>query len=192
MVNKMALIAIFVVIMTSCGQVSEQGAQTSGDITISEVVAEPLGFDGKQVSLEGVISHICRHSGDKMRVNQQDDSDFSIMVMLQDFQPMFSSEFEGKHVKFTGVVKTVVANMDDLDNHDHDHDHDHAHDSEDGHACSSTEEAIKTMEERGISPDVRAYVEMTDFEILEEVAKEETKEEEAVEVAESSKTADGC
>ena len=167
--------------MISCGQVKEQQSNAVETHLISELVSQPLEYEGKEVSFDGVISHICRHSGDKMRVNQANDTDFSIMVMLEEFQPQFSAEFEGKHVKVTGLVKTVVSNMEELE-----HDHEHAHDGEEGHECSSTEEAVKLMAERGITPDIRAYIELKGFEIVED---ETEAEEEVVEVAE---VAAGC
>ncbi len=181
MIKRIALIALVGFVMISCGQVNEQQSNAVETQLISELVSQPLEYEGKEVSFDGVISHICRHSGDKMRVNQANDTDFSIMVMLEEFQSQFSAEFEGKHVKVTGLVKTVVSNMEELE-----HSHDHAHDGEEGHDCSSTEEAVKLMAERGITPDIRAYVELKGFEIIEDQTEAE---EEVVEVAEA---AAGC
>lgn len=186
MIKRIALIALVGFVMISCGQVKEQQNEVAEYKMISELVSEPLEYEGKEVSFEGVITHICQHSGDKMRVNQLNDSDFSILVMLEEFQPQINAEFEGKHVKLTGLVKTVVSNMDELEHTD-----EHEHDGEEGHECSSTEEAVKLMAERGITPDVRAFVELKGFEIIEEeVVVEE--EEEVVEVAEAAETGAGC
>ena len=182
MIKRFVIIALVGLVMISCGQVKEQQSEVAESKLISELVSQPLEYEGKEVSFDGVISHICRHSGDKMRVNQLDDADFSIMVMLEEFQPQFSAEFEGKRVKVTGLMKTVVRNMEELE-----HSHDHAHDGEEGHDCSSTEEAVKLMAERGITPDIRAYVELRGFEIVEEQL-----EEEVVEVAEVAKAGEGC
>lgn len=184
MIKRIALIALVGFVMISCGQVKEQQSDAVETQLISELVSQPLEYEGKEVSFEGVISHICRHSGDKMRVNQVGDTDFSIMVMLEEFKPRFSAEFEGKHVKVTGVVKTVVRNMEELE-----HSHEHEHDGEEGHECSSTEEAVKLMAERGITPDIRAYVELKGFEIIEEEVEEEA---EVVEVAEATEAGAGC
>jgi hypothetical protein len=180
--KKFATFAIVGLLIYSCGQTKKQ-EETNETKTISELVSEPLGFDGTQVVFEGVITHICKHSGDKMRINQVDDTDYSIMVMLEDFQPEFNPEFEGKHVRINGILKTQVLNMNEAEVT---HDHAHAHDGEEGHECASTEEAVKALEEKGITPDVRAYIELKSYEII-EVAEDETleTEEETVEVAET-------
>jgi hypothetical protein len=184
MIKRIAIIAVMGLLIYSCGQVKEQQTETAEMSLISELVSEPLGFEGKEVKFEGMISHICKHSGDKMRVNQVNDDDFSILVMLKDFQTQFSPEFEGKHVMLSGVLKTEVRNLEAAD-----HDHDHAHDGEEDHACSSTEEAVKRLQEKGITPDIRAYIEMSSFEIIEDQP-EET--EETVDVAEATKSDSGC
>ncbi|TVQ88516.1 MAG: hypothetical protein EA393_08620 [Bacteroidetes bacterium] len=191
MLKRIFILAIVALIIQSCNQATEKGTETAEVKKISELVSDPLGFEGKEVVFEGVITHICRHSGDKMRVNQLDDADFSIMVMLEDFQTQINSDFEGRNVKVSGVLKTRVRNLDQLEEN---HDHDHAHDGEEGHECSSTEEAIKQLEKRGITPDIVAYIEMKGFEISETIEMEETKEEEteSVEVAEASKPGEGC
>ncbi|MFN3556383.1 MAG: hypothetical protein ACK4VN_10500 [Bacteroidales bacterium] len=194
MLKRFAMIAVAALLVYSCGQAPEQTADAADVKLIAELVSEPLAFEGQEVTFEGTITHICRHSGDKMRVNQLDDADFSIMVMLEEFKTQFSQEMEGRQVKVTGVLKTRVRNMDALEEQ---HDHDHAHDGEEGHACGSTEEAIKRMEERGITPDVVAYIELVSFEIIPaaEVAEEAEEAEEtaeAVEVAEAQKSGEGC
>lgn len=185
MLKKIVFIAVATMILSACNQVQQQSDVTDNRL-IKELVAEPLAYDGKEVKFEGIITHICKHSGDKMRVNQVDDADFSIMVMLEEFTPQFSADFEGKHVKLTGVLKTVVRNMETIE---HNHDHDHAHDGDHGHECTSTEQAVAIMQERGITPDIRAYVELKSFEITEVAEIQEEEPEETVEVALAT---DGC
>lgn len=186
MIKKIALIALVGFVMISCGQVKEQQNEVAETQQISELVSQPLEYEGKEVSFDGVITHICQHSGDKMRVNQIDDADFSILVMLEEFQPQINAEFEGKHVRVKGVLKTVVSNMDEIE-----HSHDESHEGEEGHECESTEEALELMAERGITPELRSYVEMKGFEVVEQ-EEETATEEETVEVAEAAKTGEGC
>lgn len=161
-----------VMLLTACGpqpsvQQEEAGIQT---YLISEMVSNPLELEDHTVRFEGIIGHVCRHSGDKMRVMQHDDNAFSVMVMLGDFTGSVTTEFEGREVVATGVLKAEVRNLDELDAHQHDHDHHDGHDHddhehEDGHGCSSTEEAIALLKERGIEPNIRTYVQLTSFEI---------------------------
>jgi hypothetical protein len=177
MLKKITVLAVIGLMIYSCGQVKEQEISAGADMKlISELVSNPLEFDGEEVNFEGVITHICKHSGDKMRVNQVDDNDFSIMVMLEEFQTQFGPEFEGKRIKVLGLVKTQVMNA---EAHDHEH-------GEEGHSCCSSKEAAKCLHEKGITPDVRAYIELKGWEII-EVA-DEVSEEETGDLAEAPKT----
>lgn len=155
-IAMLSLLAIQSCNISSTDQSHHSEAET---VMISQLLSEPLLYEDQLVRIEGIIGHMCRNSGDKMRVNQFDDHGFSIMVMLGDFSANFSPEFEGKEIVATGILKAEVRNMSALDSHDHDHDH------EDGHECASTAEAIKMLEERGIIADVRTFLELTSFEI---------------------------
>jgi hypothetical protein len=159
---RFTIIALLGLMIYSCGQTTkpEESAETN---TISELVSEPLGFDGTEVSFEGVITHICKHSGDKMRVNQIDDTDYSIMVMLDEFKSQFNADYEGKHVRVIGILRTQVLNSGEAEVA---HDHDHAHNGEEGHECASTEEAVKALKEKGITPDIRAFIELKSYEVI--------------------------
>lgn len=160
--RNLFLILIAGFVMASCGTQTQQQAEAELEPSlIAELVYEPMMYEGKVVQFEGVISHICRHSGDKMRVVQTDDNTYSVQVMLMDFMNQFEVEFEGREVLVTGIMKTEVLNIGELE-----HDHDHGdHDDHEGHDCESTEIAVKRLAERGIDPDIRPYVEMTAFEI---------------------------
>lgn len=178
---KRVLLAFFAgILLVSCGiQSSPQAEGTVEDHLIAEIVSNPVEMEDQLVRFEGTIGHICRHSGDKMRVVQGDDEAYSILVMLGEFAPSFNPELEGMEVIATGVVKTEVLNMAALnatEEHVHDEDCEHeeegmAHQEEGmaheeaGHDCESTQEAIALLKEKGIDPDIRVYVELTAFEM---------------------------
>jgi hypothetical protein len=167
MMKKLFLILFAFVFMAACNNQSDQ--QTENDVktySIEELAHDPMGFEDQIVRFEGVIGHICQHSGDKMRVVQTDNNAFSMQVMLGDQMHNFSTEHEGSLVQVTGTLKTVVQNLDALEEAEaHDHDHDGDHDHEEGHDCESTTEAVNRMAEKGIDPDIRPYVELMAFEI---------------------------
>ncbi len=161
--KKLFIVLLAASLFVGCSsKTSQEGIETAESHLISELVSNPLDFDNHAVSFEGTIGHICRHSGDKMRVVQQEDDAFSVLVMLGDLSANFNVEMEGQAVKATGILKTEVRNIDALA--DHDHDHDHA-DGEGHDDCASTQEAVARMKERGIDPDIRVYVELTSYEI---------------------------
>ncbi len=160
--KRFFLLMIAGLLMTACGnQTQQQADSVVHTYTIEQLAVEPLVYEGQTVQFEGMISHICRHSGDKMRVVQPDNDTFSMQVMLGDFMHDFSVDHEGAEVVITGVLHTVVRNLDELEEEHHDHGDEH----EDSHGCTSTEEAIRRMAEKGISPDIRPYVDLLAFEV---------------------------
>jgi hypothetical protein len=129
------------------------------ELNIVQIVSEPMQYENQSVRFEGTVGHVCRHSGDKMRVVEHEDDAYSILVMLGEFASNINMESEGKDIIATGVVKTQVRNIDALTDHDHDGD------DEGDHGCASTEEAIARLKEKGIDADIMVYVELTSFEI---------------------------
>jgi hypothetical protein len=167
MMKKLFLILFAFVFLAACSNQTNQ--QTENDVqtySIEELAHDPMSFEDQTVRFEGVIGHICQHSGDKMRVVQTDNDAFSMQVMLGDLMHNFSMEHEGNIVQVTGTLKTVVRNLDALEEAEaHDHDQEGDHDHEEGHDCATTAEAVKRMAEKGIDPDIRPYVELIAFEI---------------------------
>jgi hypothetical protein len=169
MMKKFFLILSAFLFMAACNNQTNQQTENEVQVhTIEELAHDPMSFEDQTVRFEGVIGHLCQHSGDKMRVVQLDNEAFSMQVMLGDLMNNFSIEHEGSVVEVTGTLKTVVRNLDALEEaeaHDHDHDHAEDHDHEEDHDCESTAEAIRRMAEKGIDPDIRPYVELTAFKI---------------------------
>ena len=131
------------------------------ELTIAELLADPLAFEDKEVRIEGVISHVCRHSGDKMRV-LQDDSELTVQVMLGEFTGRFDAESEGIRVALHGVVTAEVTNLDELEDHDHDH--------EEGHECETTAAAVEAMKAKGLDPSIRTRILLREYELIQPVA----------------------
>ncbi len=159
--------ALFVLIagmlMFSCGeQPKEKEDKDVADevvsLSIIDILKDPYEYEGKTVSFDGIINHVCRHSGDKMRVNPKDNDDYSILVMLGDFINQFDTDFEGEAITCRGVLKTEIRDIDEPAEEEHEH-------APGDHTCETTEEAIKKMEKLGIEPEIRAYIELESFEI---------------------------
>ncbi len=147
------LFAAGLIIYACGGTVTEdQTVEVVSEVQIRDIVSEPMQYEGQLVSFDGVIDHMCRHSGDKMRVAQTDDDAMSIQVRLGDLMGQFGREDEGSEVFVTGRLRTEVLNMEELEQHD------------EGHDCESTEEAVRLMAERGIDPNIRPFIELIGFE----------------------------
>ncbi len=163
--KRFALAVVAVFFFFGCSQQpATQEEAVIETFEIAELVSNPLEFEEQEIRIEGIINHICRHSGDKMRVAELDGEGLSIQVMLGEFASQFNPEFEGQEIVLTGILKTVVRNLDALEEA-HVHAEGEAHDHEEGHECESTAEAIEKMKAAGIDPDIAAFIEITSFEI---------------------------
>lgn len=158
MLQKTFGILTVLMIITSCSSQPGKSDQVASDdhsveAQISEILSDPLDYDSKTVKVEGVISHVCRHSGDKMRI-MQDGSDLSILVMLEDFTGQFDAESEGTRVSVTGNLVTEVTNLEELAAHGHE---------DDGHDCEDTREAVEVMKARGLDASIGAYISLNQY-----------------------------
>lgn len=145
----------------SCGPKSAKQADATPSFetfAISELVSNPMEYGDKLVMIEGVINHMCRHSGDKMMV-KENDSDLSIQVMLGEMASEFSVDSEGKSVVVEGVLKYTVSNKDELGEDLH------QHEGEEDHDCESEKAAAEALKAKGIDPSIRAFIEIVKYEI---------------------------
>lgn len=141
-------------IIASCGSQTGDKNQAASEnsiveANISELLSNPLEYDSKTVEIEGVISHVCRHTGNKMRV-LQDGSDLSILVMLEDFTGEFDVESEGQRVALSGQLVAEVTNIGEL--------------AEEADDCETSREAVEAMKAKGLDADINTYVSMSRYE----------------------------
>ena len=105
MYKGLFLSAVMALVIASCGPKGVKQAEVTGDaitvVAIGDLVSNPLEFGDKVVKVEGVIDHMCRHSGSKMMVKGS-DSDLSVHVQLGDLASEFSVELEGRTVVLEG------------------------------------------------------------------------------------------
>ncbi|MFO7575754.1 MAG: hypothetical protein R6W67_11430 [Bacteroidales bacterium] len=160
--KRVLFLSMIVALLTaSCGQNPAQQTETAPSFesyAISELVSNPTEYGDKLVMIEGVINHMCRHSGDKMMV-KENESDLSIQVMLGELASEFSVDSEGKSVVVEGVLKYSVDNKDelgeDLPQHEGEEDHD----------CDSEKAAAEALKARGIDPSIRTFIEIVKYEL---------------------------
>ncbi len=124
------------------------------ETSIADILSDPLEYDSKEVKIEGVITHVCRHGGDKMRV-LQDDSDLTIQILLGNFTGQFDTGSEGMRVMVTGTLVTEVTNMDELEAHGHEGE---------GHDCEDTRQAVEVMKARGLDANIRTHIALNHYE----------------------------
>lgn len=154
--KTISLLAIALLIASCSSNTAEKAADPGQTIeaNISDLLADPLAYDSKNVQIEGVITHVCRHSGDKMRI-MQDGSDLTIQVMLGDFTGQFDTESEGMRVSVTGTMVTEVTNLDELQAHSHEGEE---------HDCEDTRQAVEAMKAKGLDANIRSHIALNHYE----------------------------
>ncbi|MBE0675120.1 MAG: hypothetical protein IH591_10700 [Bacteroidales bacterium] len=149
-------------VMASCGQktgkVAETAPETIPVTSISELVSNPLEYGDKVVRIEGVIDHMCRNSGDKMRVKES-GSDLSIEVQLADLASEFSVELEGRTVAVEGILQYTVGNKQELGEEAGQH----AEGEEPG--CESEKAAAEALKAKGIDPSITTFINISKYEL---------------------------
>lgn len=103
-----------VLLFTACSQATRNEGSDSPDrrtqeiisATVEEILAQPAEYEGKQVAVSGMVTHVCRHGGQKCFVLGQDGKSQIRIVPGGDIDE-FKIELEGSTVAFLGTFRTM-------------------------------------------------------------------------------------
>jgi hypothetical protein len=166
--KKFALLfAIAGLFMFSCSQQPKEVDQIIETFTIAELCEKAAELNGSEVHFEGVIIHVCKHSGEKMFVEMDDAK---VRVYLGENQGKITTEDDGKEISIIG--KIVIADHEckeakkDVAEHECDHEK-----TEEAHVHGKGEEAHVHGEdcdhekaEEAVKVPVKFHIELTSFE----------------------------
>lgn len=127
--RKLFVLSLLVVFAVSCGnrQLKTQPAeQTVKVITVDELLAEAADRVDQEVVIAGLITHVCKHGGQRCFVMGTSDA-VTIRVEAGDEIDSFKQEHVGSELQITGILRLVPA--------------------EGGHECSEGEEATHEHEQ---------------------------------------------
>lgn len=96
----------------------EQAVKCSG-IYVDSIIDNPEAFLGQEISVCGVATHVCMHSGDKIFLSPDESGEESFIITTGENIEKFDQELTNKHVMVTGVV-TKVEDEEEVETH-HDH-----------------------------------------------------------------------
>jgi len=164
--KKVLFAAMMALVIGGCGQKNTKPAEaevveTTQELTlvsIDELVSNPVAYGDQVVKIEGVIDHMCRETGDKMRV-KGNGSDLSIEVKLGELAKDFSIEMEGRTVVVEGTLQYVVANKGELGEMAP------LHKEGEGKLCDSEKAAAEALKAKGIDPSITSFINITTYEI---------------------------
>ncbi|MBN1131486.1 MAG: hypothetical protein JXR52_00265 [Bacteroidales bacterium] len=104
--KKTLLLFVLPVMMIACNQ-SEKKSGDAVSAAIEEILASPGDFEGKAVVLTGMVTHVCKHGGQKCFV-LAGDGESQIRVNAGPELDEFDVALEGSTVEFTGIFKTLT------------------------------------------------------------------------------------
>jgi hypothetical protein len=132
--QRVILLLLSVILLGSCNQAAQkdqadaQQAEVEQMVsaTIEEMLAQPADYDGKQVAISGMVTHVCRHGGQKCFVVAA-DGETQIRIVPSGDIDEFKVDLEGSTVEFKGTFKvmTVAEAQEHIEDHDSQEHHDH-------------------------------------------------------------------
>jgi hypothetical protein len=136
--RKLFLFVVLTVLVFACGNRQNQ-IKTAEDtvvvLTVDELMASPANYVDQEVVISGLITHVCKHGGQRCFVMGASD-DVSIRVEAGDEIDAFKQEHVGDELKITGILRLVPVDG--------------------GHACSEDEKSAQsqTQETAQVGEDV--------------------------------------
>lgn len=99
-----AFAALMAIAVTSCG--SKNSSDTTGEtsLTVDTILANPEAFVGQTVTIEGVVSHLCKHGGRKAFLLGSDENTMIRCDATAEMGNVFPQETIHQPLRVTGVV----------------------------------------------------------------------------------------
>jgi hypothetical protein len=123
--RKLFLFVVLPALVFACGNRQNQ-SQTADEtvvvLTVDELMASPANYVDQEVVISGLITHVCKHGGQRCFVMGASD-DVSIRVEAGDEIDAFKQEHVGDELQITGIFRLVPVDG--------------------GHVCSEDEKAAQ-------------------------------------------------
>ena len=104
--QRTLILLAMIAFMGACGQSKQETAKIVS-ASVEELVANPHEYGNKQVALQGMVTHVCRHGGQKCFVVGE-DGETQIRIVPGEGIDEFSIDLEGSTVAFKGVFKVLT------------------------------------------------------------------------------------
>ena len=156
--QRSILLVLIAFMAFACNQTSKkeadvQEAETSEKIvsaSIVELLATPEEYKDVTVALSGMVTHVCRHGGQKCFV-VADDGETQIRLVPGGDVDEFKVELEGSTIAVKGVFRVLNAEM--AAEHVEDHDSKEHHAVEQSHSeAEKAEYFVETLEFKEVTP----------------------------------------
>ncbi|MCP4309809.1 MAG: hypothetical protein GY790_00970 [Bacteroidetes bacterium] len=128
--QRIALWVMLAVLMGACNQAQQNREVTeTGNTekivaaTIEELIANPLEYENKEVAITGMVTHVCKHGGQKCFVLAKDGETQIRLVPSGDIDE-FKIDLEGSTIAIKGTLKVLAplqteAHLEDHESKEH-------------------------------------------------------------------------
>lgn len=107
MIKKFLFMGAVIVLFASCGESNDNNTETTVDTVATKVTelkmdefdAKAGDFVGKEISVSGIVDHVCKHGGKKILLV---DGDYSIHVFNDE---RYDEALSGSEVSVIGIVE---------------------------------------------------------------------------------------
>jgi len=104
--KKLAILTGMLVLMIACNQ-SKNKTEDAVAVAIEDLLSNPADFEGKEVVVTGMVTHVCRHGGQKCFMLAEDGETHLRINVGKDIDE-FDVALEGSRVELTGIFKVLT------------------------------------------------------------------------------------
>lgn len=99
-----AIAALFALAITGCSNKSSSETAEADTVTVDSILANPDSYVGQTVTIEGVVSHLCKHGGRKAFLLGSDENSMIRCDATAEMGNVFPQETIHQPLRVTGVV----------------------------------------------------------------------------------------
>jgi hypothetical protein len=117
MIRKLLVLLVFLSMAAACNNSQKNAANKSNDgmdtiqepviITVSDYLSKADELVGREIKVQGTVSHTCRNGGKKMFIFD-DNEDNRLKIDASESVPIFDVSLEGSDVLVSGVMTELI------------------------------------------------------------------------------------
>ena len=135
-------------------------------VLVDDLMSDPDAYVGKVIELEGLVTHVCKHSGKRLHLTSTATNEMVRVEATGDIN-QFERELEGSDVRIKGLVQKQVIDEDYLSKWENEmaskgENHDHSESIEESEQITNMR---KRLEDSGQDQLVSYWVDGTSFEV---------------------------
>lgn len=98
-------LAFIALVFSACGQKQDtENADTGKILTVSQLLDSPDQYVGKEFTIEGTVTHVCKHGGRRIHITELEPN-VKIRIEAPEDMPAFARELEGSDVVVTAILR---------------------------------------------------------------------------------------